>query len=65
MQNVSMTGAGMLAFIIIIGLKYFGIVGVDDQVMKIATDIIQDGSFVIMIIGQLRRPDLHFGMIRR
>lgn len=64
-NSTSMTGSGLVAFLLIVGLKYLGIVNVDDQVVKLVTDVIENGSFLLMIFGQVRRKDLKFGLIRK
>lgn len=61
-----MTGTGIAVMLIAAALNWFGVVNVDsDQITKIVNAAVQVGSFVLMVWGQVRRPDLKYGVIRK
>lgn len=60
-----MTGSGIIVILIGYGLSFFGVHVGSDQVTVAVTNAMQVVGFVVSIWGQLRRPDLHFGLIRQ
>jgi hypothetical protein len=69
-QNISMTGTGLVVLLINLAFQALSHYGVHvnvlpDQVSAFVDAASQVVSFVLMIWGQLRRPDLVGGIIRR
>jgi hypothetical protein len=60
-----MTGVGLLTFAVVTLLGFFHVVVPDTTISQIIVDVIKDGGLVLGIIGQLRRPDLKWGLKRR
>jgi len=56
--ETSMTGTGITVFVIIIALHALGIFNADNQVAQIVQNVVQIASFVLMVWGQARRPDI-------
>lgn len=63
--NVSMTGTGMGVLILVGVLQWLGISFDANQATTIVKDIVEVGSFVLMVWGQLRRADLSWGFWRK
>jgi len=54
-----MTGVGIAVFFLTQAMRMFGIVDVDqNQVANVVTALVQVVSFVMMVWGQARRPDI-------
>lgn len=65
MTPVSLAGSGLLILIIEGVLKSFGIEADATTVTGVVNSIVIAGGWLLLIIGQLRRPDLHFGLLRK
>lgn len=62
--NVSLTGTGIIIFLISAGLEYFGIVVDENIVANAVNGFVSVLAFAAIIVGQLRRSDLSFGFWR-
>jgi uncharacterized membrane protein len=62
--NVSLTGTGIIIFLISAGLEYFGIVVDENIVANAVNGFVSVLAFATIIVGQLRRSDLSFGFWR-
>jgi len=57
--TTSLTGVGIAVFFVTQALRMLGVVEVDqNQVANVVTSAIQVISFVMMVWGQARRPDI-------
>lgn len=65
LSNISMTGAGVVLGLLTVGLPIFGVHVDNTQLGDMVNKAFEVLSFILMIAGQLRRPDLHFGLIRK
>lgn len=65
MSILSMTGSGIIVLIIGTALSHFGIQVGTDQITAVVDAALQIVGIVLSIWGQLRRPDLVAGMVRR
>jgi len=65
LNTVSLTGTGVLISLLAMGLKYFGIVVDENQVAAFVNNLAQIVAFVMIIVGQVRRKDLSFGLLRK
>lgn len=64
--NVSMTGVGIATYVVMLLLQHFGVVNPDsNMISQVISDAVYIVSSVFTICGQLRRPDLKMGLIRR
>lgn len=70
--SISMAGTGLITVIITTILGHFGIIPAVGQINHIIGDVlavIDDAGVVLgwwfIIWGQLRRSDLHFGLLRK
>lgn len=63
--NVSLTGTGIIIFLISAGLEYFGIVVDENIVANAVNGFVSVLAFATIIVGQLRRSDLSFGFWRK
>jgi hypothetical protein len=69
-SNVSMTGTGLIILVLNLALQVLGHFDVHinvlpDQLSAFVDSCAQIVSFALMIWGQLRRPDLKMGLVRR
>lgn len=60
-----MTGSGMIVVAISFILSHFGIQLGDDQVTAFVNGAVQVVGVIMAVYGQLRRKDLHMGLIRK
>ena len=65
MSQLSMTGSGVVVALIVAGLKLFGIEVGGEETAKFVESGATVISFVLMIWGQVRRPELIGGLVRR
>lgn len=65
MTPVSITGSGLIVIIVEMVLHYFNITPEADSVTAVVNGAIIVVGWLAVIIGQLRRKDLHFGLIRK
>ncbi len=65
MLPVSVTGSGLIILIIEGILHLFGITPDSGSVAAVVNASLIVIGWVAVIIGQLRRKDLHFGLIRK
>lgn len=64
MSNISLTGVGIIVFAIVQLLGYFNIVVPQNDVQSVVESAVQIGSFLAIVWGQYRRPDLKVGLFR-
>lgn len=62
---LSMTGSGMVVALLTVILAHFHIVLSDSQASLLVKDVLEVAGIVMAVIGQVRRPDLHYGLVRR
>lgn len=60
-----MTGSGMIVVAISWVLNHFGIQIGNDQVTAFVNGLIQAIGVIMTVYGQLKRKDLHMGLIRK
>lgn len=60
-----MTGSGLIIFILALALPLFGVDVDQGSITQFVNATAQVIGFIMMVIGQVRRPDLKFGVIRR
>lgn len=65
MKNISLAGSGTYVLVIEMVLRLFGVDFTDDSVTGAVNGLIVFIAFVLLVIGQLRRKDLHLGLIRK
>lgn len=63
--NVSMTGVGAIITVLQGALTLLGIEVAEGAVASAVNGIIQAVGIILLIIGQFRRKDLKFGMVRK
>lgn len=63
--NVSMTGTGLVVSLLSFALPLFGVTVGESQIASLVEHIVQAVGIGLTIWGQLRRPDLSFGLIRK
>lgn len=64
-NNVSMTGSGVIVYIIAFALSYFGVLNVDNsQIARAVEAASQVIGFLMIVWGQIRRNDLQYGLWR-
>lgn len=61
----SMAGVGVAITLLTLASKYFGLDIDEGAITEGITAIAQGIGFVLIVIGQVRRKDLKFGMVRR
>lgn len=64
MYNLSLTGVGIIVFVLMQVLSYFNIVVPQTDVQAVVEAAIQIGSFLAIAYGQYRRKDLQYGLFR-
>lgn len=64
-MNVSMTGTGILAVLLIWVLQYFGIVVDANELTATVVKATEVLAYVLVVYGQLRRKDLVGGLLRK
>lgn len=64
-MNVSMTGTGILAVLLIWVLQYFGIVVDANELTATVVKATEVLAYVLVVCGQLRRKDLVGGLLRK
>lgn len=65
MNNISIAGIGMYAVLIVFVLKTLHITADQSTVEAAIAGGVQAVGFVLWVIGQIRRPDLKFGLVRQ
>ncbi len=65
MTSISLTGIGGIVTIVELVLRLFGVEAPEGSVLSIANGIVSLVGILTLVYGQLRRPDLKMGMIRR
>lgn len=65
MTNTSMAGVGMYGFIIVSLLRMLGVDVEQTEVDNVVLAAVTVGTFVIWVVGQLRRSDLVGGLLRK
>lgn len=67
-STISMTGSGVVvAFLplIMLALKFFGVDVAEEQVTSALNGLLAFLSLILLIVGQARRTDLSFGIMRK
>lgn len=64
-KSLSMAGTGLYVFIVITACQFFGVTIGNEQATGIVENVVQLVSFVLMVVGQARRPELLGGLVRR
>lgn len=64
-KNVSMAGTGLIISALAFLLPIFGVTVDQGTITQFVDNVAQAIGFILLVWGQLRRPDLHFGFIRR
>lgn len=64
-NTVSLTGTGIVVFVLVQVLSYFNIIVPETQVQSAVEAIIQIVSFLMIIYGQIRRADMAYGLFRK
>lgn len=65
MNKVSIAGAGLVVLLIEMTLRILNITVPDGSVSDAMNGLITVVGFVLLVWGQLRRKDLHFGIIHK
>lgn len=65
MTNVSMAGTGLLVMLIEVLLKILGVEVPEGGVAENINNVVMVVGFVLLIVGQVRRKDLKFGIFRK
>ena len=65
MNSVSLTGVGLLVTLVEMALKHFGLLFPEGTVLAAINGLITFVGFVAIVFGQMRRKDLHFGLVRK
>lgn len=65
-DSKSMTGVSVIVYLIALDLQYIGVDGIENEaIAAFVLNVAEIVSFVGIIVGQLRRKDLKFGLVRR
>lgn len=62
---ISLTGTGILITLIEYVLRFFGLEFEEGSVAAAVNGLLVFIGFVLVIVGQLRRKDLRFGLVRK
>ena len=65
MQNISLGGIGMYAFLLATALRLLGVEADINQITEFLVSLLQVVAFVVWVWGQVRRSDLKLGLIRK
>lgn len=65
MNQLSVAGVGVYVSVIEGILHLFGITPEPGTVLGIINDIVTVSGWILIIVGQLKRADLHVGLIRK
>lgn len=65
MNTVSMTGTGLLIFVIEVILHALELTPEPGTAAHVANGLVVVASFVALVYGQVRRKDLHWGLFRK
>lgn len=65
MTPVSITGSGLIVLLVEMVLHYFGITPDAGSVAAVVNGALIAIGWIALIVGQLTRKDLHFGLIRK
>jgi len=65
MPNLSTAGIGMYAVLIEFLLHMFGLEAPEGSVVAFVNGVIAIAGFILWIYGQVRRNDLHLGLVRK
>lgn len=64
-NTISMTGTGMIIALLAFGLPYIGINLDQNTITQFVDAVAQVISIILMAWGQIRRPDLVGGIVRK
>ena len=64
-SNTSMAGTGVAITLIMLAIKLLGLDIDEGQVTEVVTSGGQVVGFVLLVIGQVKRKDLKFGLLRK
>lgn len=62
---ISLTGTGILITLIEYALRFLGLEFEEGSVAAAVNGLVVFVGFVLVIVGQLRRKDLRFGLVRK
>jgi hypothetical protein len=65
MNNISFAGSGLLVLVINGVLQAFGITPDAGSVAAVIQGGVIIFGWVLLIVGQLKRKDLHYGLLRK
>ena len=65
MSKLSMTGVGLVVYVVSIILTWFGIAVDTTEITGFVNSLVNIIGFALMIAGQLRRKDLIGGIYRK
>lgn len=65
MQNYSLGGVGMYAFLLATALRLLGVDVEEGVVTEFVVSLLQVIAFVVWVWGQVRRSDLKVGLVRK
>lgn len=65
MSTLSLTGTGIIVTAVGYLLNYYGISVGSEAISAVVRDVIEIAGVVGVIIGQIRRGDLKYGLIRK
>lgn len=63
--NYSMAGAGAAASVVLFVLRYFGLDVDEGMVTEGMLSLMQAIAFIVWLVGQFRREDLRYGLLRK
>lgn len=64
-STISMTGSGIVVYILGLAFSHFGLTIGNEQLTAAVEGGMQVIGLVGLVIGQVRRGDLHFGLFRK
>lgn len=60
-----MTGTGLIVSALVFGLPLIGVEVAQGQIAEFVENCIKVIGFVLLVVGQVRRSDLRFGLFRK
>ena len=63
--KISMAGSGLIISILAVALPFFGVSVDQGSITQFVANTAQVIGFIMLVVGQVRRPDLRFGIVRR
>lgn len=65
MNQISVAGIGVYVSLIEVILRLFGITPEPGTVMEVVNAVVIVGGWILILVGQFKRSDLHFGLVRK